>query len=1464
MFLPDIVKQINKLKKLAVKEVLYATTALSGSAGCYVLGVDNSTGDIYYRDVNGNWALASSGSGGGGGGQSCDTLIDASTTNNGCPLDEQYISLLIDDGITPLPWRGTWEEFKACIGTGGGGGAAMRFGVSGEDFEATVGENRSFELNDQELDIQASNTTDGSYRIFGVDTNGYVYMEADNDQGFAYMDVAANPGDYKPRSGMYVQGGGENTELAIYPDEAIIQQSLYGNGQQNIVTSLEDHKYIADITGDVTLLSKVNNNGILALPDGLYSNSPLPDGLLYGGIVTWHHDYVYEVTAAGYVIDGIFYQSPARTVAGGNPVTLNAPDPTDDRIDVFYVDESEDVEVLEGTPAPSPVKPSVAANQIELSFATAETGTTEPTQPTVLVTEMIYNENLGEPVEWTGSVSSAKVELGGVPGVEGSFAARFDNTSEAGEWVEFVNDVPVTVNNLTVLTLKLVSDNSSKPQNKRLTISFEFGGSSIGNSLTIKNNNYGIDWGSAQTQTLSIALADFGIDNSSVIDGVHFELTSTGKAKFPLRLDKIQLQGVPVAPTVQPAGKTRFGIEDNTGIQNRLMNMGAYGLDITAGDPDYNIATTDFYLTSNGLAIYSQDDTAVYSSRTNTTALFIELRSTEDAVSRRTLTVNSYETTITRTDYVAPSVVTKHIATSVEVNGTEYNADINGKIDIGAIAGGGGNIIDTLDQTTNAGATSTRDIYLQGVRVGRGAGAIATNTALGENALGANTTGSKNTAIGDDALAINSTSTDNVAVGTGALALNTTGAGFNTAVGVIVLGKNTTGYSNTGVGSYSMQEMQSGNNNTSVGVVALRDNTSGLSNTAIGAFALAKSQTGIYNTAIGANALTNLVGGATRNVAIGTFSLQQSISGEYNTAVGEDTFIFNTTGSYMTALGNRAGYNALGTRNVFLGYRAGYQAVGDDLLYISNSETNNLITGSFSAKTLKVDGKLTVTSLDTDLTAPVTTGTTKMVITDNTGQLSFADIPSGGGSGADGYNCLYDITYADLVTAIAGSTLEVGCYYRITDFQTVHTLTTMFGETPATHTGTINPITIKAVAVNKLAEYGDCGLYPGDTIYYRVANDGMLPGSTKGYIYRRIDHALNINLPIDFKEVRYRRYAANHTNAWDIGTSYTKGEIVTHDSGKIFKAMRDNVGITPTTAYDNRDWAWLAATNGDVILVANIYSPIGSLGGNGVEADSLTFIDYPIFDSVGYALGTYGNIYMEDQANSQTDQFYFGDNIYAAFDNVFIEFCYFHNVRMDSYTKFAGNTFKGINHTYNGACKVFHSSLSSHCSMLNNYMFKADVYDTTLTGESNITNNVFNENTIGNSSLANASTIYNTVMGNNSNIVNCSLNNTSRIEGHIIGGLEECTLFDAKLYDVSETYIWKSHFFSSRVYFNHSSNMTKTFHKNTWKSVTMSTPLAFGSILQASTYHKEIISRQDGTPRVQYMDNSNVWTNVAL
>jgi len=77
--------------------------------------------------------------------------------------------------------------------------------------------------------------------------------------------------------------------------------------------------------------------------------------------------------------------------------------------------------------------------------------------------------------------------------------------------------------------------------------------------------------------------------------------------------------------------------------------------------------------------------------------------------------------------------------------------------------------------------TATADAVVNGLTVGRGAGNILTNVAIGENALLNNTTGNFNNAGGHDALLFNTTGSNNNASGVNALRNNTTGSG-NTAI----------------------------------------------------------------------------------------------------------------------------------------------------------------------------------------------------------------------------------------------------------------------------------------------------------------------------------------------------------------------------------------------------------------------------------------------------------------------------------------------------------------------------------------------------------------------------------------------------------------------------------------------------------------------------------------------------------
>jgi hypothetical protein len=143
-----------------------------------------------------------------------------------------------------------------------------------------------------------------------------------------------------------------------------------------------------------------------------------------------------------------------------------------------------------------------------------------------------------------------------------------------------------------------------------------------------------------------------------------------------------------------------------------------------------------------------------------------------------------------------------------------------------------------LNPVSGVGLSTTADVNLQG-RVMRGsapfiqADTSLANTAIGENALVANTTGSNNTATGVDALSSNSSGQWDTATGAGALLTNTAG-NDNTAVGGEALHANITGMRNTAAGRYALYSNSTGDNNIAIGYRAGWNATTGDNNIYIG------------------------------------------------------------------------------------------------------------------------------------------------------------------------------------------------------------------------------------------------------------------------------------------------------------------------------------------------------------------------------------------------------------------------------------------------------------------------------------------------------------------------------------------------------------------------------------------------------------------------------------------------------
>jgi trimeric autotransporter adhesin len=179
--------------------------------------------------------------------------------------------------------------------------------------------------------------------------------------------------------------------------------------------------------------------------------------------------------------------------------------------------------------------------------------------------------------------------------------------------------------------------------------------------------------------------------------------------------------------------------------------------------------------------------------------------------------------------------------------------------------------------------------------------------------------------------------TTSIAVGESALAAQSATSEYNTALGNFALNAITTGTESTAIG-YEALYKATGSPNDAYGYLAGEYITTGSGNIAIGYAAMTGTSanpltsTTAGNIAIGDYALTSITGGATSNVAIGYEALTKSTvsSTNPNTAIGFDAMEYATTGTNNTAIGFQAMEGSAGNGMTGTGQNV---AVGDSALY---------------------------------------------------------------------------------------------------------------------------------------------------------------------------------------------------------------------------------------------------------------------------------------------------------------------------------------------------------------------------------------------------------------------------------------------------------------------------------------------------------------------------------------------------
>lgn len=295
------------------------------------------------------------------------------------------------------------------------------------------------------------------------------------------------------------------------------------------------------------------------------SQFPLVDGVYAGGLVAWTGVGLdFSVTAAIYVINGVFYTSPAAIV------TLDPSDPVNDRLDAIILDAN-GANKITGVPSANPQEPSAnPQTQLRRAIVSVPAGSLTPN----VTQTIIYDQNLGLPSEWTpsttGTVDFANTN---VP-YHLSITADLSSLTTSQNITFTYSDTIHSMRYNSIIGYVRLGAVMSEPLNLNMTLMLagvpvspllNFTGAGMIRNVT---NQY---------QVVVFPLPLFGAADI-VFDAIRITPTGTGTLP-PLKLDWFQLQNG-VVPVVT---KRDFGVEDNVSYGNRFFNQQGFGFNIFNG-----------------------------------------------------------------------------------------------------------------------------------------------------------------------------------------------------------------------------------------------------------------------------------------------------------------------------------------------------------------------------------------------------------------------------------------------------------------------------------------------------------------------------------------------------------------------------------------------------------------------------------------------------------------------------------------------------------------------------------------------------------------------------------------------------------------------------------------------------------------------------------------------------------------
>jgi hypothetical protein len=331
-------------------------------------------------------------------------------------------------------------------------------------------------------------------------------------------------------------GAGDVTGPASATDNALARfDATTGKILQNSTLIANDDGTLSGVADPAALQDAASKNYAdtqIALAVG--SVAAQNSFLVSGGEVVWVSGYQFSVSAATYYIQGVLYSSLEQLV------TLDAADPSDNRLDVIAVDTAGTVIKITGVASGAPSVPDIdLGSQLRLSLVLVTAGTTEPpTASTVLV----YQDNVGSPTEWNWTTSGSGFNVNSTNNPRGGSTKTIEGTDvAAGAYAQGQPGAgTITPYNYTQVVLYLRSK-ATWGNNRGLQVTLLNSGVVIGVPVAI-NRTGTFGFVSSQTsayQQVAIPISNFQIAPTDVINQIR--VTGFGGA-IGFYLDDVSVQ----------------------------------------------------------------------------------------------------------------------------------------------------------------------------------------------------------------------------------------------------------------------------------------------------------------------------------------------------------------------------------------------------------------------------------------------------------------------------------------------------------------------------------------------------------------------------------------------------------------------------------------------------------------------------------------------------------------------------------------------------------------------------------------------------------------------------------------------------------------------------------------------------------------------------------------------------------